>query len=66
MVQVVVENLDAMLVSVSRIASFFYVVEVTMVQDVLRALEIGRTLVVELRLIRFAHSVENDCWTGKS
>ena len=40
--------------------------DVTMVEDVLCALEIGRTLIIELRLIRFAHGVKNDRWTSKS
>ena len=41
------------------------ILRVTVVEDVLCALKVGRALVVELRLIRFAHGVEDDCWTSK-
>jgi hypothetical protein len=41
------------------------ILRVTVVEDVLCALEVGRALVVELRLIRFAHGVEDNCWTSK-
>ena len=41
------------------------ILRVTVVEDVLCALKVGRALVVELRLIRFAHGVEDNCWTSK-
>ena len=54
-----------MMIAIMMMIIIIVILRVTVVEDVLCALKVGRALVVELRLIRFAHGVEDNCWTSK-
>jgi hypothetical protein len=65
MIMMTIMMIIMIMTMIMKMAMIIVILRGTVVEDVLCALKVGRALVVELRLIRFAHGVEDNCWTSK-